>query len=153
MNIVVGKLFKRVMHLRNQIFIWCIVSFINWDKIISCILYDEFFYAMHVITIIITCTFLKKLKEQERKFGSYMRTRAMEDAQRSYSHQEEIIGLDVTMVNAKTKSNGRRDRQEPVTMRSLHREVQHYRDDNERIMKDQEEILQSLNMLHKQVNK
>jgi hypothetical protein len=77
----------------------------------------------------------------------------MEDAQRSYSHQEEIIGLHVTMVNAKTKSNGRRDRQEPVTMRSLPREVQHYRDDNERIMKAREEILQILNMLHKQVNK
>jgi hypothetical protein len=38
-------------------------------------------------------------------------------------------------------------------MRSLHREVQSYRDDNERIMKAHEEILQSLNMLHKQVNK
>jgi hypothetical protein len=38
-------------------------------------------------------------------------------------------------------------------MRSLHREVQSYREDNERIMKAQEEILQSLNMLHKKVNK
>jgi hypothetical protein len=38
-------------------------------------------------------------------------------------------------------------------MRSLHREVQSYRVDNERIMKAQEKILQSLNMLHKQVNK
>ena len=38
-------------------------------------------------------------------------------------------------------------------MRSLHREVQSYRVDNERIMEAQEEILQSLNMLHKKVNK
>jgi hypothetical protein len=38
-------------------------------------------------------------------------------------------------------------------MRSLHREVQSYRYDNENIMKAQEEIVHSLNMLHKQVNK
>jgi hypothetical protein len=56
-------------------------------------------------------------------------------------------------VMLRHESNGRRDRQEPVTMRSLQREVQSYRDDNEKIMKDQEEILQSLNMLQKQVNK
>jgi transcriptional regulator of acetoin/glycerol metabolism len=35
----------------------------------------------------------------------------------------------------------------------MHREVQSYIDDNERIMRAQKEILQSLNMLHKQVNK
>jgi hypothetical protein len=38
-------------------------------------------------------------------------------------------------------------------MRSLYREVQSYRVDNERIMKAQEEIIQSLNLLHKQVKK
>jgi hypothetical protein len=38
-------------------------------------------------------------------------------------------------------------------MKSLHMEVQSYRADSERIIKAQEEILQSLNMLHKQVNK
>jgi hypothetical protein len=43
--------------------------------------------------------------------------------------------------------------QELVTMRSLHREVQSYRADKEKIMKAREEILQSLNMLHRQVNK
>jgi hypothetical protein len=32
-------------------------------------------------------------------------------------------------------------------MKSLHRQVQNYRDANERIMKVQEEILQILNML------
>jgi hypothetical protein len=44
-------------------------------------------------------------------------------------------------------------RKELVTMRRFHREVKRYRVDNERIMKAQEEILPSLNMLHKQVNK
>jgi hypothetical protein len=38
-------------------------------------------------------------------------------------------------------------------MRSLQREVQIYRDDNQNIMKYQEEILKILNMIQKQVNK
>jgi hypothetical protein len=41
------------------------------------------------------------------------------------------------MGNVETESNGRRGVHEPVTMRSLHREVQIYREYNERIMKDQ----------------
>jgi hypothetical protein len=57
------------------------------------------------------------------------------------------------MGNVETNSNGRRDRQELITMRCLHREVQRYRVDNERIMKSQEEILQSLNMFHNQFKK
>jgi len=40
------------------------------------------------------------------------------------------------MGNDETKSNGRRGRQELATMTILHREVQSYRVDNERIMKD-----------------
>jgi predicted RNase H-like nuclease (RuvC/YqgF family) len=81
-----------------------------------------------------------------------MRTRDMGDAQGSYSH-EEMRGLHVNMENVEIESSGRSCRQEPVTMRSLQREVQSYRDDNERIMKALKEILQSLNMLQKQVNK
>jgi hypothetical protein len=38
------------------------------------------------------------------------------------------------MGNAKTNSNGRRDRKEPINMRSLEREVKIYRDDNQNIM-------------------
>jgi hypothetical protein len=53
------------------------------------------------------------------------------------------------MGNAETESNGRRDRHEPVIMRSLQKEVQSYREDNENIMKAQEQILQSLNMLQR----
>jgi hypothetical protein len=48
-----------------------------------------------------------------------MRTRYMEDSQGFYNHEEKIIGLHTNMGNAKTESNGRRDMQEPVTMRSL----------------------------------
>jgi hypothetical protein len=51
------------------------------------------------------------------------------------------------MGNAETESNGRRDKHELVTMRILQNEVQSYRDDNERIMKYQEERFQILNML------
>jgi len=51
----------------------------------------------------------------------------MEDAQGSYSHEDEIKGLHVSMGNAETESNGRRNRVEPMelveTMRSLHKEV------------------------------
>jgi hypothetical protein len=57
------------------------------------------------------------------------------------------------MGNVDTESNGRRDRRGTITMRSLQIEVQRYRANNERIVKAQEEILQSLNMLHKQVSK
>jgi hypothetical protein len=56
-----------------------------------------------------------------------MRTRDMEDAQGFYSHEEEIGGLHISMGNAETESNGRRDRQGTVTMRSLQKEVQSYR--------------------------
>jgi hypothetical protein len=38
-------------------------------------------------------------------------------------------------------------------MRSLHWEVQSYKNDNERVMKSQEDMLQILNMVHKKVNK
>jgi hypothetical protein len=97
--------------------------------------------------------FLAEFRGTGRNFGSCMRTTTMEDAQGSYNHEEEFRGLHVSMGNVETESNGRRGRKEPVTMRSLQREVQSYRDDNENIMKSQEEILQSLNMLQRQANK
>jgi hypothetical protein len=101
-------------------------------------------YCMHI---------LAELEIQKTNFSPYMRTRDMEDAQGFYNHEEEIGGLHTNMGNVETESNGRRNRQDLVTMSSLQKEVQSYRADNERIMKAQEEILQSLNMLHKQVNK
>jgi len=75
------------------------------------------------LTIIITYTFLAKLEVHERKYGSYMRNGVMEYAQGFYSHEKDIIGLHVIMRNAETKSNARRDENECVTMRNLHREV------------------------------
>ena len=116
------------------------------------------FYSMHVLTIIITCTFLVELEVQERKNGSYMRIGVMEDAHGYYSHEEEIKGLHFSMGNDKIESNGIRDKQEPVTMRSMHREVENHRADNERMMKEQEKqteinavLLQSLSDLQRQM--
>jgi hypothetical protein len=54
------------------------------------------------LTIIIICTFLAELEVHKRNFSSYMRTGVMEDAQGSYNHEEEIIGLHVSMGNAET---------------------------------------------------
>jgi hypothetical protein len=48
-----------------------------------------------------------------------MRTKDMDDAHRYYIHKEEIIGLHVSMSNAKIDSNGIIDGHEPITMRSL----------------------------------
>jgi hypothetical protein len=47
----------------------------------------------------------------------------MEYSQVSYSHEEEVIGLHVSMGNAKIESNGRRGRNKHITMRILYREV------------------------------
>jgi hypothetical protein len=57
------------------------------------------------------------------------------------------------MGNVEIESNGRRYRQDLVTMRIFDREVKSYKDDNEKFMKAREEILQILNMFHKKVNK
>jgi hypothetical protein len=92
---------------------------------------------MHALTLIITCTFLAELEVHENYVGSYMRTRVMDDVHGSYNYEEEIKCFHFNMGNAKTNSNERRDMWELVTMRSMHREVQSYRSDNERIMKAQ----------------
>jgi hypothetical protein len=84
---------------------------------------------------------LYKLRGLENQFVFYMRTTTMEYYQGSYSHEEEFIVLHVSMGNDETESNGRRDMKDLVTMRSLHRKVQSYRNDNENIMKAREEIL------------
>jgi hypothetical protein len=74
-------------------------------------------------------------------FGSYMRTGVVEDAYGYYNHEEEVKGLHVRMGNSKTKSNGRRGGKEPVTMGIMCRKVKISWADNERIIKDREEIL------------
>jgi hypothetical protein len=77
----------------------------------------------------------------------------LEYVQGYYNHEKELIGLHIYMGNDVINYNGRRRRKELVTTRSMQREVNIYRVDNENIMKALEEILQSLNMLHKQAKK
>jgi hypothetical protein len=43
----------------------------------------------------------------------------MEDSQGSYSHDEEVVGLHVSMGNDETESNGRKGMKEHATMRIL----------------------------------
>jgi hypothetical protein len=52
-----------------------------------------------------------------------MRNGVMDDAQGSYIHEEYIIGMHVNMRNVEIESNGRRDREDLVTMRIFHRKV------------------------------
>jgi hypothetical protein len=81
------------------------------------------FYSIHVLTIILTCTFLAELEVQENNFDSHMRIGVMEDSQGSHIHEEDIRGLHVNMGNVESESNARRDGQERVTMKIFHREV------------------------------
>jgi hypothetical protein len=62
----------------------------------------ECFMLCMFLTIVIACTFLVELEVHESNFGSYMRTRFMEDAQGYYSHEEEVIGLHFIMGNVET---------------------------------------------------
>jgi len=77
--------------------------------------------------ILLHAHFVMELEVQEGIFGSDMRNRYMEDAQGSYSDEEEIIRLHVSMGNAEIASNGRRSKVDTVvlakTMRSIQREV------------------------------
>jgi len=63
----------------------------------------------------------------------------MDDAQGSYIHRDEIIGLNINLGNAEIEFNGHRRRVEPMelveTMRSLNKEVQSYREENERLIR------------------
>jgi hypothetical protein len=59
----------------------------------------------------------------------------MEDAKGAYSHEIDSKGQHISVGNAKTKSNGHRNRVDPTkwveTMKSLRMEVQIYRSRNE----------------------
>ena len=114
---------------------------------------DEMFYAMHISNSNYYMHISCRIRGTKRNLSYYMMIGFMEDSQVSYIHEEDIRGMHVNMGNVEIDSNGRRDRQDPVIMRSMHREVQSYKDDNERIMKDQENTLQSLNIFHKKVKK
>jgi hypothetical protein len=51
--------------------------------------------------------------------GSNMRTKYMDDAQGSYNHGDEIRGLNISLGNVETMSNGNRSRLEPVELMKI----------------------------------
>ena len=67
----------------------------------------------------------------------------MNDAQDPYEHEEATMGENVRVGNAETKSNGRRFQEIPLdfvaTMRILRVDMQSYREDNEILVKAQED--------------
>ena len=87
----------------------------------------------------------------------------MNDAHDPYEFEENAMGENVRVQNDETESNGRRFKDTPpdfaATMRSLKVDLQSYREDNERMLKAQEDqnqinaaILQSLKNIHGQIN-
>ena len=72
-----------------------------------------------------------------------MRTYNINDAQNPNEYKEDAMGENVQVGNAKIESNGRRFQDTPpdfaATMRSLMVEMQSYKEDNERLVKAQEE--------------
>ena len=66
----------------------------------------------------------------------------MNDAQDPYEFEEDSMGEDVRVGNDETESNGRRFQDTPpniaATMRSLRVELQSCREENERMLKAQE---------------
>ena len=67
----------------------------------------------------------------------------MNDAQDPYEPKTDSMGENIQVENAETESNGKRNQETPpyiaTTMRSLRVELQSCREDNERMIKAQEE--------------
>jgi hypothetical protein len=68
----------------------------------------------------------------------------MDNAQRTYKYEDEVKGFGMNMGNVKTKSNrhgeGKEESMNLVeTIKSLQRDVQSYKVDNERLVKDKEQ--------------
>jgi hypothetical protein len=86
----------------------------------------------------------------------------MEDAQGAYNHEDEIRGMYVNMGNEGTNSNGHGEGKEESmnlveTIKSLQKDVQSYKVDNERLMKSKEQqdgfnikLMQSLDIIEKE---
>ena len=96
-------------------------------------------------------------------FGLAMRINSMNDAQDPYDFDVDSIGENIQVGNVETKSNGRRYQETSpditTTMRSLRVELQSCREENERMLKAQEDqnqinaaILQSLKDVQGQIN-
>ena len=67
----------------------------------------------------------------------------MDDAHDPYEPEIDSMGENIQVENAETESNGRRNEETPpdivATMRSLRVELQSCREDNERMIKSQED--------------
>jgi hypothetical protein len=89
----------------------------------------------------------------------------MEEAQGTYSQEDDIRGMDVHLGIEGTNSNGHGEgRDENMnmveTIKNLQKDVQSHRDDNESLMRDKEQqedlkmkLLQSLNIIEKNLDK
>jgi hypothetical protein len=68
----------------------------------------------------------------------------MKNTQRTYSHEEEVRGLYVILRNEGTDSNGHGEGKEESTnlvetIKSIQKDVQSYKVDNERLMKSKKQ--------------
>ena len=86
-----------------------------------------------------------------------------DDAQNPNEYEEDVMGGKICVGNDETESNGRRFQDTPLdfatTMRSLRVEMQSYREDNERLVKAQEDqnqlnatMLQSLTDIQREMS-
>ena len=87
-----------------------------------------------------------------------MHIQEMEEGEGSFIHDREAEEKNISVGNAKTKSNGHKGRGEQETLietaRRLRIEVQSYKGDNEKMIREQNQInaqvMQSLNQLQRQ---
>jgi FtsZ-binding cell division protein ZapB len=90
-----------------------------------------------------------------------MRIEKMEEGEGASIHDKEAKGQNTIVGNAETDSNGCKGKGEKETLiemvRSLKMEVQRYKEENERLMREKSHInarvLQSLNQLQRQTKK
>jgi hypothetical protein len=90
-----------------------------------------------------------------------MRIEEMEEGEGASSHEKEVEGQNTRVGNAETESNGHKGKGEKETLieivRSLNMEVQSYKADNERLMREKSQInaqvLKSLNQLQRKTKK
>jgi hypothetical protein len=73
-----------------------------------------------------------------------MHIEEMEEGRGASSHDKEVEGQNTRVGNAKTESHGRKGKEEQETLietvRSLKMEVQSYKADNERLMREKSQI-------------
>ena len=94
----------------------------------------------------ISCTFFitKGTNRTKKNSIEISEIGSMEYAWRTYNYECKVRGLGVNMGNAKTKSNGHGERKEVSmnlveTIKSLQKDVQSYKVENESLMKAKEQ--------------